>query len=174
VSEEQRLAGVERLAGAYFRLLSVIDWDDAVLVAGLREGLNNFVSNAHLASFPGRNKYHKTHFVSPSALQRLERTDYRGLVWEHLVPKRHYIQKPCEEQARAHTLTVDFIRDRLRRFWFLATVMREEDRLLVRACMPVNWDEVDVHARYGAVAPALTLIPNPFFERCAEKAARLD
>lgn len=142
MSERHRRADTEKLACAYFKLLSSIDWEDPVLVSGLREGLNKFLSNAHLASFRGHNKYYKTHFVSQRALHQLESTLRVGLVWEHLVPKKPYIQEPCERQARERTLTLDFIRDQLQKFWHLATVTVEEDRLLSR--VTVNNIEVDV------------------------------
>ncbi len=103
MGEQHRLAGNEKLARAYFKLLSSIDWDDRLLVDGLREGLNKFLSNAHLVSFRGR-KYHKTHFISESALHQLTSGLHNGLVWEHLVPKALYIQGPCESEARnSHT-----------------------------------------------------------------------
>ncbi|HVL69287.1 MAG TPA: hypothetical protein VM364_18665 [Vicinamibacterales bacterium] len=153
--------GNEQLAAAYFKLLTAIDWQDAVLVAGLREGLNKFLSNAHLALYRGRNKYHKTHFITPAAQDRISAGVYSDLVWEHLVPKTAYIQEPCEREARAGTLTVDAIRQRLDRFWWLATVTREDDRLLHRLRMPPDWDGSNVRARYEAVG--LVLLPNPHF-----------
>ena len=159
MSEEQRLAGVEKLSLVYFKLLSSTDWDDALLVAGLREGLNKFLSNAHLASFPAATS-------TRPALQQLEAGRHTGLVWEHLVPKTAYIQEPCERRARARTLTLDFIRDRLQRFWFLATITTEEDRLLARVSMPEGWDGMDVLARYSEAG--LTLIPNPYFEHLTD------
>ena len=162
MSEQHRRAGVEKLARAYFKLLSSIDWEDPILVSGLQEGLNKFLSNAHLASFRGHNKYYKTHFVSQRALHQLESPPHRGLVWEHLVPKGLYIQGPCERQARARTLTLDFIHDRLQNFWYLATITSDEDRRLPRVTMPLDWDGSSILARYEAVG--LTLIPNPFFE----------
>ena len=163
MSEQRGRAGSEKLACAYFKLLSSIDWEDPVLISGLREGLNKFLSNAHLASFRGHNKYYKTHFVSQRALHQLESKIRRGLVCEHLVPKVLYIQEPCERQARDRTLTLDVIRNRLHKFWHLATVTVEEDRLLDRVHMPEGWDGENVLARYEAVG--LVLIPNPFFER---------
>ena len=68
-----------QLAQSYHRLLTSIDWTDAALIAGIREGFNKFFSNAHLSLYRGRNKYHKTHFVSASALAQLERRECRGL-----------------------------------------------------------------------------------------------
>jgi len=169
LGEEHRLAGAEILAAAYFKLLSSIDWEDQVVVRGLGEGLNKFLSNAHLAAFRGGNKYHKTHFISPSALQRLERAEGGGLVCEHLVPKARYIQGPCVSQARAGTLTMDFVHEQLRKFWHIATVTTDEDRKLVRVRMPDGWDGMNVLARYET--EGLTLIPNPFFERLAHAEA---
>lgn len=164
MSEEQRLAGIEKLARVYFKLLSSIDWEDPILVAGLSEGLNKFLSNAHIASFRGTNKYHTTHFVSAPALQRLESKRYPGnLIFEHLVTKDRHIQRPCVSHARTRTLTLDFIRDQLQKFWHLATITVDEDRLLTRASMPVAWDGTNILARYEEVG--LALIPNPFFER---------
>jgi len=163
MAEARPADGVERLARAYFKLLSRIDWKDDVLVAGLREGLNKFLSNAHLAAFPGQNKYHKTHFISHAALLRIESGSDGDLVWEHLVPKQVYIQAPCQQQARDGTLTLEFVEDRLRKFWRLATVTAEEDRLLPRRQMPTGWNGEDILARYAGTP--ITLVPNPYFER---------
>jgi hypothetical protein len=161
-AEEIRRAGIEKIAQPYFKLLSTIDWTDRVLLSGLAEGLNKFLSNAHLASFHGH-KHHKTHFVSPAALAKLEQRDYDGLVWEHLVPKRKYIQQPCEQHASKGTLTADFIRDRLRRFWYLASITTEENLLLHPTSMRVDWNETNVLDRYEVAKVALR--PNPFFGR---------
>ena len=169
MSEQHRRAGAEKLARAYFKLLSAIDWEDPILVSGLREGLNKFLSNAHLASFRGHNKYYKTHFISERALQQLENGQRRDLIWEHLVPKRPYIQEPCEREAHTRTLTLDFIRDRLYKFWFLATITSDEDRPLTRGRMPDGWDGSNILARYEQTG--LTLIPNPFFARLAAEDA---
>lgn len=150
------------LAQAYFRVLMAVVWDDPVVVSGLREGLNKFLSNAHLAIFRGRNKYHKTHWISPAALSQLSRGICRELVFEHVVPKTEYIQAPCEQRARDGTLTVEFIAGLLRQYWQLATVTKGEDATLVRVAMPLAWDRVNVRARYEAAG--LVLVPNPYFE----------
>lgn len=134
--EEQRIHLNERLSSVYFKLLSSVDWRDEIFVTGLREGLNKFLSNAHIASFPGKNKYHKTHYVTPAALERLRAGTTRNLVWEHLVPKTEYIQRPCELHAREGTLTLNFVRDKLDRFWYLATITSVEDQMLNRMHMP--------------------------------------
>ena len=168
--EKQRISGIEELATAYFKLLSSIDWEDEILIAGLREGLNKFLSNAHLAAFRGRNKYHKTHYVTRAALKQLEDANTNGLIWEHLVPKSVYIQNPCEERAREGSLTVEFVRERLRKHWHLATITVAEDRMLNRLRMPENWDGMDVQARYRAAG--LNLVPNPFFRQLVNRPRR--
>jgi hypothetical protein len=162
---------IERLARAYFKLLTAIDWDDAVLVAGLREGLNKFLSNAHLAQFRGRNKYHKTHFITEAARSRVETDKRGGLIWEHLVPKTVYVQEPCEREARRGTLTVEFVRERLQKSWCLATVTVEEDRRLSRLKMPLDWDGVNVRARHESMG--IHLIPNPYFEAPGQVASEI-
>jgi hypothetical protein len=152
---------IDRLARAYFKVLSATDWAEPLVVAGLREGLNKFLSNAHLALYFGENKYHKTHFVSLGALDQLERRIHKDLVWEHLVPKAVYLQRPCERRAAEQTLTVEFIADLLRKYWQLATVTKIEERLLERRRMPATWDTENLRARYEAVG--IQLVPNPFF-----------
>ena len=170
--ESSRRESNAQLAQTYFKLLTSIDWSDPVLVGGLREGLNKFLSNAHIASFPGRNKYYKTHYVSTAALQQLQDQKMSGLVFEHLVPKRRYIQEPCEEQAIAGELSIGFIQERLNRFWVLATVTAAEDSLLLRTEMPAEWDEIDVQARYSHAG--MTLQPNPYFAKLTGSVDALD
>ncbi|EWG99928.1 hypothetical protein [Halomonas sp. BC04] len=161
---------LQHLANAYFKVLSSTDWTDPVVVSGLREGLNKFLSNAHLALFKGENKYHKTHWTSQGALEQLERRDHRDLVWEHLVPKTRYIQGPCERSARQGTLTPEFIEELLEKYWHLATITKQEDRTLHPLQMPNEWDMENIRARYEAVG--IKLIPNPFFTKLCEPRRR--
>ena len=159
--ESFRRGANAQLAQTYYKLLTGLDWSDPLLIGGLREGLNKFLSNAHLATFPRRNKYYKTHYVSPAALSQLQNREIKGLVFEHLVPKTRYIQEPCEERAATGELTVEFIQERLNKYWVLATVTAAEDSLLLRFDMPAEWDEIDVQARYSDVG--VVLQPNPYF-----------
>src|SRR5205823_11705816 len=104
------------MAEAYFALLTVIDWSNSDLVIGLREGLNKFLSNVFLkAVLRGTKKHHCTQLISADALAVVQVGKCNGLVFEHIVPKDAYIQKPCEFQAMNGTLTVDFIADLLAR-----------------------------------------------------------
>lgn len=145
----------KELARAYYKLLTTLDWKDEILIEGLREGLNKFLSNA----FKGR-KHLKSHFVSRSALEQLQCNDFTELVFEHLIPKSKYIQKPCEEKAIQGTLTVEYIEDLLQKFWYFAIITKKEDSLLTRFRMPEDWDENDIFARYKVAG--IELVKNPF------------
>jgi hypothetical protein len=151
----------QQLADAYCKLLNCLDWSDPVMVAGIREGLNKFLSNAFLGMFPGTHKYHRTHLVSPAALRQLEAKDYRELVYEHVVPKSRYIQRPCEERAARGELTTAFVQALLEKYWRVATVTKAEDAQLHRFAMPDEWDGVSILARYQAAG--VELLPNPYY-----------
>lgn len=150
----------QKLARAYYKLLTSLDWQDDILIAGLSEGLNKFLSNAYLNCFRGK-KYHKTHFVSQKALDKLQRNDCKELVFEHIVPKRKYLQSLCEERAKQGSLTIDYIEDLLKKYWHLATITKEEDASLAKN-MPDEWDEKDIFARYNDVD--IVLVENPYFK----------
>lgn len=152
-----------KLARCYYKLLNSLDWNDDLLVSGMREGLNKFLSNAYLASTPGKNKYHKTHFISSNALEQLKSNCSTGLVFEHIVPKTKYIQEPCERLARSQELTAEHVEYIINRYWKLATITTAEDEKLTRLAMPKEWDEVDVFARYKVVG--INLIVNPYFHK---------
>ncbi len=148
--ERERLV---RMAKAYVAFLNAIPWTHDLVEEGVREGLNKFLSNAYLGSFPRhlKHKHRLTQLISVAALQRLKNKQKGGLVFEHVVPKRWLIQAPCEEQARKGELTVAFVLSLLEKYWILATITTEEDRLLTRGSMPGGWDGGDVRARYKMV-----------------------
>src|SRR4051794_14340652 len=129
-----------RLARAYFALLTAVDWKNEDLITGLREGLNKFLSNVFLKSvLRGTNKHHCTHLISKSALALVEMGKTEELIFEHVVPKHEYIQRPCEGRAAEGTLTVRFIEDLIERYWLIASVTVEEARRLSARRMPDNW-----------------------------------
>lgn len=152
-----------RVATSYCNFLRSLDWSDELLVAGLREGLNKFLSNAfiHLVNAEtGRKKYQQADWISVTAKQRMESREKSGFVYEHMIPKRIYIQKPCEVAAKSGALNVEFVEDLLDRYWHIAVVTQDEDKALadkgLRNRMPKCWDGVDIFARYHAVG--ITLI----------------
>lgn len=136
-----------KVANAYLKLLNSIDWEDDVLLFGLREGLNKFVSNAFLKLNSGR-KYHQADYYSREAIQKILEGDYTELVYEHMIPKTRYIQKPCENKARSGDLTIEFVVNLLERYWKIAVITKKQDNLLSRSKMPPCWDGTNIRARY--------------------------
>ena len=116
-------------------------------MSGIREGLTKFLSNAFLKS-NGTNKYYQGDYYTYSALDRMEKGITSGLVYEHMVPKSQYIQKPCEERAKKKSLSEDYVLDLLNRYWKIAIVTKEEDAKLARTKMPDDWDAEDIRLRY--------------------------
>lgn len=151
---------LHRLAAAYSKLLDSVHWQDEVIVRGLQEGLTKFLSNAWLRMVPGSSKYHKTHLISPAAEETLRTSNGTPLVFEHLVPKQQYIQKPCEALARKHRLRPSDVYDRLKSFWIVATITKDEDARLSRM-MPDGWDAKDPFHRYRLAD--VRIHGNPFF-----------
>ena len=141
-------AMLKQISSSYYRLLKRIDWDDPILLSGIREGLNKFLSNAYIAA-SGKNKYLTGDYYSEAALAKVKNGDQDGLVFEHLVPKRKYIQGPCERAAQGGTLSEEMIADLLTRYWRIAIVTREEDQKLLRTKMPDDWDFDDTLKRYS-------------------------
>ncbi len=162
-----------KLAESYCKLLNSIDWTDELVVKGLKEGLNKFLSNAFASQshFQSMHKHHKTHLISSAALQQLKAKKYPGLRYEHLVPKQKYIQGPCEERAKKGELTVDFVEDLLNKHWEIATITKEEDELLHRTKMPVDWDGVNRRARYENAG--IELQKNPFYRNHDESVPKI-
>ncbi|WP_018623413.1 hypothetical protein [Kangiella aquimarina] len=148
------------LISAYYKLLTSIDWNDQILVKGLREGLNKFPSNTFLNLHPAKHKYLCGHFYSKPALQTVKSNIFSGLIFEHMVPKREYIQRPCEIAAAQNTLSIDYVKSLFDKYWRIAIITKEEDKSLKSKSMPHNWDKKDIHARYKE--SGIILIESPF------------
>ncbi len=149
------------LAQAYYKLLNHLDWQDEVLISGIREGLNKFLSNAYLKQHPSSCKYHKSQWVSPEALKQLNQGNHTDLVFEHMVPKKKYIQEPCEHLAASRRLTEEKIVELLETYWHIATITKQQDKLLSRSSMPDDWDGINVLSRYEIAG--IQLVNNPYF-----------
>lgn len=138
---------IEKVAKAYCKLLNSIDWDDELIIAGLKEGLNKFLSNAFL-SLNKEIKYKQGDYYSSEALEKVENNDFSNLVYEHMVPKNKYIQKVCEEEAKDKKLEPEFIIELLNKYWKIAVITKDEDDKLNSRSMPVDWDGENIFARY--------------------------
>lgn len=151
----------DRVAQSYYRLLNSIDWYDEVLLIGLKEGLNKFLSNAFL-SLNSTSKYCQGDFYSKQAYKKVQQKDFTNLVYEHMVPKNKYIQKVCEENAKNETLTLEIILELLKKYWKIAIITKDEDKLLLTKSMPKTWNENNIFLRYQEAN--IQLIMNPMLD----------
>lgn len=176
VELEARLRALRRehishLAVAYTKFLNALDWQDRLLVGGLREARTKALSGIYMELMRPAPKYHQTHYITEGALALLAtaRTKADGLRYEHIVPCAEYVRDPCEEAARTGALTNELVVSVLDRYWWLATILKSEDMKLPRFSMPSDWDGNDVLARYRKAG--IVLMPNPLFGNATHKAS---
>jgi hypothetical protein len=155
---------IHTLSETYYSFLKNIEWNNDLYLTGLREGKNKFLSNAYLHLCKG--KYSISNYQSKEALFILNGENgiqkSGKLVFEHMVPKDRYIQKPCEELAKLGELTSDFIYDLLEKYWFIATITKQEEKLLKTSkLMPTDWESKGHMARYDNTK--IELIQNPIW-----------
>jgi hypothetical protein len=151
------------LSDTYYDFLLSINWENELFIKGINEGKNKFLSNTYLHLCGAKHKISNYH--SKDALSILSNPNLRTsgkLVFEHMVPKQKYIQKPCEDMARKGELDKEIIYKKLDKYWFIATVTIEEEKTLKTSkVMPNDWDEEDHSARYKAAN--IELINNPIW-----------
>lgn len=150
---------IELVIESYYKLLQSIDWGDEVLVRGMREGLNKFPTNAFLSLHPG-SKYLTGNFYSRYALSKVQSKDFSGLVFEHMIPKAKYIQKPCEQAAKEGRLNINEIRGLFQEYWKISVITTEENSRLKSHSMPADWDFKNIFYRYQEAG--IELIKTPF------------
>ncbi|MCG9084270.1 hypothetical protein [Laribacter hongkongensis] len=161
-NKEMNIAKSEKLARAFAYLLNSIDWSDPVVVAGIKEGVGKFLSNASIYLEPG-SKYSQGDYYSAGAIAAIKNNVNSDLIYEHIVPKAKYIQNPCIEKARSSTegVSYEFVFDLVCKYWKIAIITKDEDKKLTEAKlgikMPDGWDGVNVLARYEEVG--ISLIP---------------
>ena len=66
-----------------------------------------------------------------------------------MVPKSKYIQRPCEKLAKNGMLKIDDVTDLFNKYWKIAIITKEEDKLISSKSMPDDWDNVCIYARYN-------------------------
>jgi len=156
---------IKDLSLLYFKFLKSIDWDDKIYLKGINEGRNKFLSNTYLNLCTG--KHAITNFRSKKALEIIQDSNNNSkngkLIFEHMVPKEKYIQRPSEEIVRDLRLTesekLDKIFELLIKYWHIASITVEEDKSIKnKRTMPKDWDGVSITARYDEVG--ITVIKN--------------
>ena len=158
---KKQLEIYKMMAKKYFRLLKwLYELKDKDIEKGLQEGKGKFLSNLYLSRF--RNKCTACEYITPKAQKLYEnKGNVKGLVFEHIVPKKKYIQGVCEEQARQGTLQEGNIEELLRKYFHCALVTSEEDARLLKNKMPTDWDGKDIFARYKKAG--IKWNSNPFY-----------
>ena len=137
-----------KISATYFKLLNSLDWTDELLIRGMREGLTKFVTNSILL-ISKEKKYLQGDFYSEAAANKIKNNDFTNLVYEHMVPKSKYIQKPCEELAKSGELTIEIVDDLLEKYWKIAIITKEEDKKLPSTTMTNTWDGKNIFYRYN-------------------------
>jgi len=145
---------MKEITQAYIQLLKAIDLNNPLIFKGIREGLNKFLSNAYLSG-PGH-KYEKGHFYSNAAYEKVKKRDWANLIFEHMVPKHKYLQKPCVAMAKKGQLNENDVVKLVNKYWKIAIITVEEDKLLKGKTMPKGWDGEDIFLRYTAAGIDLT------------------
>jgi len=140
---------MKKIIKSYINLLNALDLKDPIIYKGIREGLNKFLSNAYLAG-PGH-KYEKGHYYSQKAYEKVKNRDWSNLIFEHMIPKQKYIQKPCVDMAIKDELDEEKVNRLINDYWQIAIITKEENNLLSSKSMPKGWDEKDIFYRYKKV-----------------------
>ncbi|WP_314679933.1 hypothetical protein [uncultured Granulicatella sp.] len=88
------------------------------------------------------------------------------LRYEHIIPKKRYIQKPIEDLAK-NSSEITFklkneIKERIEEYYYVALITISEDKELLKNEMPDDWDGKNIFARYEK--SGIKLIRNPLFE----------
>jgi hypothetical protein len=142
------------LANRYYQFLCSLPYQDILYMKGIHEGKGKFLANLHIylatKDLPKKwnDKRYSTDFVTPAALDILRNNSVIGLEYEHLIPKKKYIQDICEQKAMDGSLTEEFVRNIISQYLWTATVTSQEHKLLSRRVMPSNWDKTNIKARY--------------------------
>lgn len=159
---------ISDLADVYFEFLNSIKWDNQLLLNGLKEGKNKFLSNVYLHLCQGKHSIVNYHSINALEIYKNSSGNLtRGLlVFEHMIPKERYIQKPCEEIIQMEIspeLKREKIHQLLDKYWHIASITTSEDKSIKhKKTMPENWDGQNIFARYEVAN--ISTLKNDFWQ----------
>ncbi|MGE6756023.1 hypothetical protein ACQKFO_21715 [Rossellomorea sp. NPDC071047] len=147
------------LAENYYYFLHTLPYDNKLYMEGMREARGKFLANLHISllknhlPYKHKERFYSTDYVSLKALELLQNKNWNSneLRYEHMIPKKRYIQDQCEEWARGGLISKDKIYNLLIKYFWTATIHKDEDALLSRTKMPDNWDKSNIFSRYEDV-----------------------
>ena len=88
--------------------------------------------------------------MTKSAKEKIIKGEYSNLRIEHIVTKQKDRQYIWERKAKEGILSQEFIYNILNKYWYIATITKEEDDRLISKKMPSNWCGEDIFARYNS------------------------
>jgi len=158
---------IETLSKNYTKFLTSIDWNDIGYVETTKEIRSTYLTYAYLTmlkSTAASKKYkYATDYISLKAKEQIENRDFKDLRYEHMIPKKLYIQSVLESDAKMGILTVKRVYQLLDKYWYLATITKDEDKMLgkkLKSKMPDNWQQKDIFFRYEVVGLKEHLVKN--------------
>ena len=147
----------KRLGKAYVKFLCALNnleaEHDEVLSGGINHAdcKNHFLSNAYLSMF---NKFELNKpwiYHSEAAAKQIREKEgkwYRGLCFEHIVPKQKYLQSECEKLVRAkREASLQGVIDLIKKYWKIAVITKDENKRLFTRTMPN--EDTNFFARYN-------------------------
>ncbi|GAB6422939.1 hypothetical protein bcgnr5378_04770 [Bacillus cereus] len=155
------------MAEKYAYFLQTLRFDDEVYMGGMREARSKFLANLQIyimnKQLPKKRKdwRYSSDYVSERALECLMKGkwDSKELQYDHMIPKSKYIKDVCEEAAMNGTATFDFIYEVLVKYFWVATIHKDENdhltKLGLKSKMPSDWDGNDIFARYESAGIVL-------------------
>lgn len=79
-----------------------------------------------------------------------------------MVPKYEYIEKEIQEMTLDNKLDLKKIEKLVSEYYYLALILKDEDRKLSKNKMPEDWNREDFYSRYEKAG--IELINNPLYE----------
>lgn len=142
---------------------------DPILYDSTNEGRNKILSNIDLTLKKiGKVKHYKyvlTDYYSEEAALKIKNNDFKNLIYEHIVPKNIYQNQIFNLLQEQKTITKQYIFDILKKYWYIATITKDQDTLLnnakLRLKMPDKLDDKNIFARYQTVR--IKLIKTNYF-----------
>jgi len=157
---------MQKLAQNYYYFLKSLPFSNTLYMNGMKEARNKFLANLHIVIMKEylprgyKNWRYSTDFVSERALALLKKRKWgKGeLVYEHIVPKTEFITRVCEQAAEDNEISTELIYNLLMKYFWTATIHKDENVLLPKDTMPTGWNKENVFARYNEVN--IELIPH--------------
>ena len=82
--------------------------------------------------------------------------------YEHMVPKKEYIEKKIQMMALNDELNLEKIKELITKYYYVALILVDEDKRLSKNHMPKDWDGENIFSRYKEAG--INLVSNPLYK----------